>query len=389
MLAGAVMFFAAVALINWVVNPYGAWRVSLFDGVYRKHSPGERVTTPYRLRREKAHTVLLGSSRVLFGMSIPQGARDGVFNAALPGAYLDELLAEANELAENDHVRRVFWGVDPHLLDARCMGFRDPLVPARLARAWRPLISETLLNTDALYASGRLVLRLTGGRARLSLEQRASLPWSPHLIAEALAGVRAVGLASGTEASIRRLLVGAAESHSTFAVDEALMRRFRQGVARLRAAGIDVQLFIPPLSVYELEGIRQGGRWEQSQEWRRRLLEVGPYWDYSGYGELSARQDLFSDVLHFKPEVGHLILRRLLGLDCEQCGAAARALWQAGVWVDRDSITAHLQAQDSDRLAFLEHGSPVTDRVAAMLAPAPDGGRGRHGEPAQGMAGPP
>lgn len=380
MLATAVVFFAAVALINWAVNPYGTWRVALLDGVYRRHSPGGRVTTPYRLRGETAHTVLLGSSRVLFGMSIPQGARDGVLNAALPGAYLDELLAETDELVKNERVRRVLWGVDPHLLDARCAGFRDPLIPARLARAWRPLISETLLNTDALYASGRLLLRAVAGRRSLPFEQGAALPWSPSTVAAALTRVRPSGLASATDASVRRSLIESVQLHSTFAVDEVPMQRFRQGVARLRAAGIDVQLFIPPLSVYELEGIRQADRWKQFQEWKRRLLEVGPYWDYSGYGGLASREDLFSDVLHAKPELGHLILRQLLGLDCEQCGATARALWQARAWVDRDTITAHLRAQDGERLAFVEHGSRVTERVAALLAPI-------SGDPGEQVAG--
>ncbi len=390
MLAVALVFFGAVAAINWAANPYGAWRVALFDGVYRTDSPGERVATPYRLRSEAAHTVLLGSSRVLFGIAIPQGGRDGVLNAALSGAYLDELLAEANVLTENHHVRRVFWGVDPHLLDARCATFRDPLIPTRLARAWRPLIGETLLNTDALYASGRLALRAIRGRSRLPMEEGAVLPWSPSTIAEALAGVTPAGLASATDATIRSSLIESVEPYSTFAVDEASMRRFRQGVDRLRAAGIDVQLFIPPLSVYELEGIRQAGRWEQLQEWKRRLLEVGPYWDYSGYGELASREDLFLDVLHVKPALGHLILRQLLGLDCEQCAVPARSLWRARVWVDRDTMAAHLQAQDSARQAFVEQGSRASERVAGILASSdrPSEG-GADAESARVVAAPP
>lgn len=369
MLAGAVGFFAAVALINWLVNPYGVWRVALLDDVYRKRSPGQVVSTPYRLRIEAADTILLGSSRVLFGMDIPQGARNGVLNAALPGAHLDELLAVIAVVAENPRVRRIIWGVDPHLFNAQMTGFRDPAIPGRLARAPRLLISETLLNTDALWASGKLAVRALGGRASLPLQQRAGVPWSPRAIRRAVAEVELTGLASADDASIRRWVTECVLTHSTFPADEIPIRRVAEAVARLRASGIQVQLFIPPMSVYELEAIRQAGRWEGFLEWKQQVLEVGAYWDFTGYGELASREDLFDDVAHAKPVVGHLILRHLWGLDCDQCGAAARSLLRAGVWVDGDTIAAHLRAQDASRLAFSQRPSRVSERVTAALAP--------------------
>ena len=80
-------FLAAVAAGNWIVNPYGAWRSTVIDPAYRfsetaRNEASERVTTAYRIRVEEPTNLLVGSSRVVVGMYIERGARDGFFNAA-------------------------------------------------------------------------------------------------------------------------------------------------------------------------------------------------------------------------------------------------------------------------------------------------------------------
>ena len=91
-------FLAAVAAVNWIVNPYGAWRSTAVDPAYRfsettRNEAGERVTTAYRIRAEQPTNLLVGSSRVVVGMYIERGARDGVFNASMSGASLAEIAA--------------------------------------------------------------------------------------------------------------------------------------------------------------------------------------------------------------------------------------------------------------------------------------------------------
>jgi hypothetical protein len=55
-------FLAAVATVNWLANPYGAWPVSAIDPIYRKGG-AERVATPFRLRAEQPTIMLVGSSK--------------------------------------------------------------------------------------------------------------------------------------------------------------------------------------------------------------------------------------------------------------------------------------------------------------------------------------
>jgi hypothetical protein len=137
-------------------------------------------------------------------------------------------------------------------------------------------------------------------------------------------------------------------------------------VAGLRASGVEVAAFVPPLSRCELEVIDRTGSWDAFQGWKR-LLDAGPYWDFSGFGKLDTMDALFLDVAHFWPAVGHVMLRQFLGEGCGQCGAMADAVPRAGVWVEARSIDAHLARQETARRAARSAGDRCTRVVEEML----------------------
>src|SRR5579859_7465740 len=93
MLTGFFATIAVLMLFNFVVNPLGAWRHRVVPDLYRRVK-FERVVTPYLLRTAAPDTLLLGSSRVLFGMKIEQGVKDGFQNAAFSGSHLPEISKE-------------------------------------------------------------------------------------------------------------------------------------------------------------------------------------------------------------------------------------------------------------------------------------------------------
>src|SRR5262245_36822046 len=98
MLLSLAGVLATVAGVKWIVNPYGAWRSAVIGSLARfiettRNEAHERVTTAYRIRAERPSTLLVGSSRVVVGMYIDRGARDGFFNASMSGASLEEIAA--------------------------------------------------------------------------------------------------------------------------------------------------------------------------------------------------------------------------------------------------------------------------------------------------------
>jgi hypothetical protein len=365
---------AAVVAINWIVNPYGVWRTTVVDRAYRlidaaADEAGERLSTPYRIRAEQPSTLLVGSSRVLRGMLVAQSGHDTFLNASLSGATFAELAILLRLATANPRLQRVIWGVDFYAFDERFVGFRHPETRKRLEVDERHVLAlqmrETLFTMRALRDSSRVLMKAARGDKPESLAN--PVPWPEHLIKERLASVSRRGLGQAREATIKGQLQNWIVSYVDYRRSSPLVTLFQEAVVDLRRTGLEVILFVPPLSGCELETIDQAGEWDTFQDWKRDLVGVGPYWDFSGYGKLDLSPGLFTDVPHFKPEVGQVILRRLLGMDCSGCGETARTIWDAGVWVDATTVDAYLARQDATRTAIRRQSTACAKVVEGIL----------------------
>jgi hypothetical protein len=374
MLACLAGVLAAVVMTNWIVNPYGVWRTSIVNPAYRLtdgsvDQVGEHLSTPYRIRTERPDTLLLGSSRVLRGMLVEQSGRDTFLNASLSGSTLDELAGVLRLATANPRLRRVIWGVEFYAFDEKFAGFRHPDTRIRLeadeGQALILRIKETLLNLKAFRDSRRVIGRAARGHKPAWLAD--PVPWPEPLIKERLANVNRRGLAQAKDAKIKDQLKDWLNSYVDYRLSRPRVMLFQEVVAGLRQTGLEVVSFVPPLSDCELEALDQLGAWDALQQWKRELLLIGPYWDFSGYGKLDLTPELFTDVPHFKPAVGQVILRRLLGLDCSDCGETARTIWDAGVWVDATTVDAYLARQDATRAAMRNRNTRCAKVVEEML----------------------
>jgi hypothetical protein len=391
MLVCLAALLAAVVVVNWVVNPYGAWRSTVIDPAHRvtgtdRTEAGERVTTAYRVRAEQPTTLLVGSSRVVAGMYIEHGAQDGVFNASMSGASLAEIAAILRLAMANPRLRRVIWGVDFYAFDRRFMGFRHPETRVRLEGDERQVmalrIKETLLSMRALDDSRRVLLRAARGRRTGPFT--APVPWPEDVIRARLENPGRPGLDQADDAALKAQMKNWIDNYSGYRPSGRLLAVFREAVAEVRAAGIDVVLFVPPLSRCELEVLDQTGSWRAFQTWKRDLLTAGPYWDFSGYGKLDRMDSLFLDVAHFWPAVGHAMLREFVGLGCERCGPLAQLVREAGVWVDAATIEAHLARLEAMRTAVRSPRDGCGQLVAEMVrAETPAAGKGGGVRPAR------
>ena len=367
---------ATVPLINWIVNPYGVWRIAVVDRVYRVTQPqpftneaAERVTSAYRVRVEEPTTVLVGSSRVLLGMPIEPGGQDGFLNASLSGASLAEIAAVLRLATANPRLQRVIWGVDFYAFEEKFIGFRQPETRMRLegdeGRLMLMRIKETLLSMQALADSRRVLSRVIGGRDKLPLP--VPVPWPEQVIKENLEDPAQHGLDQADAEELKRHLADWIFNYSDYQLSDTQLSLFRTAMATLQQARIDVILFVPPLSHCELEVIEQAGQWDTFQRWKRQLVPTAPYWDFSGYEKLDRVDSFFVNVAHFKPAVGHVILRKLLGQGCEQCGKMAQIIGDAGVWADMATVDAYLTRQEEIRRASRHRNDACTKMVEEML----------------------
>jgi hypothetical protein len=342
LLALATLCTAAVT-INYLINPYGAWRTELIDPVFRDDNDA-RMTTPYLVRTTQPHTLLVGSSRMRVGMHIEQGYRDGILNGALQGADAEEEVEVVRIALHNPKLKRIVWGVDFFSFDDGRTADRDTM--ARLHGDGWTRFSETLLNLETLDAGRREFNRACHGRQALRAQWTIAVPWPQAELCRMHAAPDRAGLDSAGDANIHIQLIRNVPDYTGYRLSERKLKDYAAAVALARQRGVEVIAFVPPISGYVLEMIRQSGQWPMFQQWKRELLVAGPFWDFSGYNALALSPELFKDVMHFKPAVGHQLLRHLLGLDTSGCGSKTRTIIEAGIRVDGRTICDLLAAQE-------------------------------------------
>jgi hypothetical protein len=242
------------------------------------------------------------------------------------------------------------WGVDFYAFNARNRRV-NPTFEARIAFSPRSLIEDSLLSLDALGDSFDLGKRAVRGRQRLPTTMTSNIPWPMELICDQLAATRAHGLAMVPPTNIEHGLAQVQSwfySNYVFAPEVAV--RFREIVERARAHHVEVILFVPPMSEYELELLRQGGHWNDFERFKQTVAAVAPVWDFAAYNGISHTDNLFLDVLHLKPAAGNELLRIMLGMDASSaCGGSSKTIADSAMRLDRSSIDALIGREESWR----------------------------------------
>ncbi len=355
----------AALLFNFLLNPFGAWRHRLVSQTfYRVRAGHDRVITPYLLRTTRPNTVMFGTSRVLMGMPIEQGMKDGFLNAAMAAARLQEISKAISIALKNPGLKRIIWGVDFFTFDRRLKS--NPETAARLDGSLRLLIQDNLLSSEALDSSYHLLDRAIEGRQHLDRRVLEPIPWPADFICQRFAHYPKRGLATyGDRGALPQVLLEMPLYRNSVCCD-AGMELFTATIDRIRRAHVEPIIFIPPLTRYELEAIRQGGLWPTFQQWKRDLTRVVSYWDFSGYNEMSHTDTMFLDILHVKPEAGMTVLRRLVGDGRAQC-AAMKTVLDSGLWVDEADVDQVLALQEQREQAAVAQPNKYAEVVAKAI----------------------
>jgi len=365
MFALTVVLIAGATGFNYLVNPYGAWRCELINPIYRNLT-GDRAQMPYQLWTTAPETLLIGSSRVQVAMRIEQGYRDGVLNASIGAATMPEIAQIVTRALQNPQLRRIVWGVDFYAVNGR-LHHVNPSFEARLALEPGMLVEDSLLSLDALGDSVDELKRAIRGRGKLKPTVAANIPWPPELICTQFVAQRSHGLVAATPANIKSAL---AQVQSWFYADyefsPEVAAHFREVVELARAHKVEVILFVPPMSEYELELIRQGGRWPDFERFKRAVAAAGPAWDFAAYNRLARADDLFLDVLHLKPAAGNEILRIMLRMKPLSCDGDAKIVAESAVQIDSASVDGVLMREAHER----DEAAATATRYAEIAAAA-------------------
>jgi hypothetical protein len=372
MLALLATALACTAGFTWLMNPFGRWTVQVVGRQYRGFDPTSctqfqraRTNVPYRVRDERPTLVLVGSSRVQCGIAVDRDAGEGVLNAGMPGASVPEIAALLEVAAKNPALRQVVWAADFFAFSGGYVAYGDPDLPDRLRGETRWLDLATIWRRDvwdfdAYRESWRVLGRWLRGRPHLAPVPPA--PWPP----DALRGAVGAGGGLAQAPDIGPDILVAARIYRRQQPPTTAAATMSAALAALRQRGVAVTVVILPLSACELQVLRALGLWDAFLAWKRDLLAAaGPYWDFSGDPAVADDESLFDDVMHLKTATGHVVLRRLLGQSCDECGPLAQRVAAAGVWVDAQNVDAHLAAQRAERMPL---SGRCAEHVATVLA---------------------
>ncbi len=344
MLAMAGVLILCGALVNYLLNPYGFWSTSLIDPVFRKPKD-EHVALPYAIRSDDMTTLLIGTSRVVFGMRIDGLSANGFVNGGIRAASIRESCATVDAALSNAHLKRIVWGIDFFQFN-RGWDPANPEFDRRLEGGIGPIVGDTLLSLAAFDNGIGDLKRMMRGRARLPNTARTEVPWPLDVICREYAKEQGRGLVKTPASGIVNQISVNMPNYQGFDFSESFWTIFRDSVERAERRGVEVIIFVPPMSAYELEVIRRAGDWDQFEAWKRRLVTLGPVTDFSGYNRLAYLDDYYTDVMHHKTPIGEAILRILLGMPAPACYGIDQNLGAAMVRLDRRNIEIEIAAQD-------------------------------------------
>jgi hypothetical protein len=359
-LAAAIAF--GCAAFNFIVDPYGAWGTGIVAPAFGKIND-ERLQIPYLLRTSEAETVLVGNSRVAWGIPIEEGYRDGILNAGILAATVPQAVHIIDVALEGKRLKRIVWFVD-FLAFSDHYNKVDARFEARLSGNLEAKIEETLFSLTALGDSFDTLKRAIGGRARLRRTRTVSIPWPMDFICSTLNTKATSDLSTVPDFVLATQLTR--NWYTDYRFSPALVRLFSATVEKARAQGVEVVLVMAPMSQYELEFLRQSGQWPKFQEFKRMIAGYGPFWDFTGYNAIARTDQMFRDATHMEPAVGQMVLRIVLGKDSPPCNAGTAAIEASGVLIQPDSLESVLAEQDQRRQAADEPASRYS-RMATRI----------------------
>ena len=331
------------ALVDTTMNPYLALNLPRVSGL-NAHKPAvdqyERFMKAYDVDRAQRQTLILGASGVDWGMSASSSAwpvwSQPVYNLGIPNAgpeidylYLRHAMSESRPALvviglEFEHF---LWyqdiaNLEPQQdLDVKQLLANIEDSSAKGRQYFHDMMWATL-SLDAL-SDGASTL-ISNLRGRSSDIRQGNWIYEPY--ASFVAKYGSLPLVTWEEIQLARRYT----AKPTVDINLSTIKRI---IDLCTSKGARVVVFVSPLHIYHLEMLDYYGYWSGFERWERELTKLiassnqesnhddVELFDFTGYDQYSTelvasgRNSLhwFWDSIHYKPALGELIIRRLLG----------------------------------------------------------------------------
>lgn len=307
-----------------VVDPYAIWRVYHKQGVnmFSAHAVNfERVSKPIEVMRMQPNTVFVGSSRVKFALR-PEyynalTGKSNTYNLGVNGANIYEIRRMVEHAVLNSpDLDTIILGVDFFMFNDKWgnqLGFDD----GQLSKKYFSK-RNFLATTFSLAAFESMIDTLVDN------EKKQYTYDSRDENGRGTDGQAAYYFGWGNLVDLR----GFCDSAKMFVNEPGLYREhdlplwymdnLRQIVRICNEHHIKLIMYISPLHAMQAEAISVAGKWSVYEQWKRELVDIGEFYDFSAFNEITAEpfsvdRKYYWDSSHYTTSVGDIILERILG----------------------------------------------------------------------------
>jgi hypothetical protein len=353
----------SVGLWNWLIDPYDLFDTPNFFGINHekiKKDNNDRLFKAADIIRIKPKTILVGSSRTKQGLDPEHPVfnnQSSVYNLAINGPNFYEVRRYIEHAVANQpDLKEIVLGIDFFM-------FND-----RLAN--RPSFSEQRLEKKQLLYSDVINALFSLDTFNISQKTIDASQQEPDLnnnYGENGFMPNRNANDGKTDWRFEQSINLYFTIHSNYQFSEKYWSDFVKLVELCQQNNIELKVFISPAHATDFESIRLTQQWTTFEQWKRKLVQLTPVWDFSGYNSITTeaiapKMKNYVDNSHYTPQIGNLILNRIFDYQTEQVPK------DFGVLITTQNIEQHLAQIRSDREIWISNHPEEVQLVQQLKA---------------------
>jgi hypothetical protein len=322
-----------VATFNIIIDPYQYFFTKKIPGISEIKPELENnvmLSKAAEAKHIKAKTILLGSSRIMSGLTSSNPIFDSpetVYNLGLPGTNMYQSLQYfKHALFWQKNIEQVVIGLDFFMFNEYLSNL-DNFDETRLGKSFvLQDIINTSLSIDALKAS--FITVNANRQINKSVKSQES-----------------------TSQKFQRWLTNFLNFkgfYKTYSLSSKQLDSFKMVISLCQQNNIDYYVFISPTHATQYEAIDISGLWSTFEEWKRELVRITPLWDFSGYNSItteiiSESMINYIDNSHYSQHTGNLVLSKMFATETNNVPS------DFGILLNENNLESHLHQIKRDR----------------------------------------
>ncbi len=361
-----------IASINWAADPYGVMNTPIwmgFNHIKVEKNKQVRMFKAIDVIRFKPQTIFLGFSRTEFGLdpAHPAIADKSAYNLGLSGANMYEIRKYfEHALFVQPNLKRVILDIDLFMfsnLDENKADFSE----SRLEKNHLTL-ADILTNLFSLNSS------LASFKTIYSSKNQPQLNagfFYKNGLRDATFYKTQVYKTSDSQEIFNLFLktrpfLEDKEISQKLNISSNFLKDLDFVIRTCQKKGIDIQVFISPIHATQGEALRLSGLVPVVEKWKREIVKITPFWDFSGYNKITGEpitqeMSYYLDSSHYLPSVGNLVINNILNYNLETVPK------DFGVLINAENIEAHLVNLRTERENWARNNADVVNYVENLL----------------------